>query len=53
MFREGGKGFGIGLRDIAEEHKKEVDAVKKIYAGVLGMSSACKSEVCYTEQLSQ
>lgn len=40
MFREGGKGFGKDLRDIAEEHKKEVDAVSKIYSDVLGMSLA-------------
>lgn len=38
MFREGGKGFGKDFRDIAEEHKKEVDAVKKIYTDVLGTS---------------
>lgn len=37
MFREGGKGFGKDFRDIAEEHKREVEAVKKIYGEVLGM----------------
>lgn len=40
MFREGGKGFGKELRDIADEHKKEVDAVSRIYSEVLGMCSA-------------
>jgi hypothetical protein len=40
MFREGGKGFGRELRDIADEHKKEVDAVSRIYSEVLGMCSA-------------
>ena len=39
MFREGGKGFGKEFRDIAEEHKRQVDAVSKIYSEVLGRSS--------------
>ncbi|KAJ9101182.1 hypothetical protein QFC21_003401 [Naganishia friedmannii] len=38
MFREGGKGFGRDLRDIADEHKTEVEAVRKIYSEVLGGS---------------
>jgi hypothetical protein len=37
MFREGGKGFGKDFREIAEEHKREVEAVGKIYSEVLGM----------------
>lgn len=39
MFREGGKGFGKDFRDIAEEHKREVEAVGKIYSEVLGTCS--------------
>lgn len=48
MFREGGKGFGKDLRDIAEEHKKEVDAVKKIYSDVLGTCFLWE-DVCITD----
>ncbi|KAJ9118715.1 hypothetical protein QFC22_003936 [Naganishia vaughanmartiniae] len=36
MFREGGKGFGRDFREIANEHKNEVEAVRKIYTEVLG-----------------
>lgn len=38
MFREGGKGFGRGFREVADEHRNEVDAVRKIYSEVLGTS---------------
>jgi hypothetical protein len=46
MFREGGKGFGVELRDVAEEHQKEVDAVKKIHTDVLGMCLVCGADLC-------
>lgn len=46
MFREGGKGFGVELRDVAEEYQQEVDAVRKIYTDVLGMYFAHEADLC-------